>query len=250
MLRRPGRNGTIQTLRSPHHSCVAIALVLLGIPRAAAADPELSPAARKRFDQGLDSFKHGDYAGASAAFEAVYALDTSLPAVLYAWAQAERLGGRCPHATELYTKYRAAKITPSQDEAARDGIAQCDHASPPPPAPTPPPEPQAQPHPPASSWAVHFQAPADELVLGGVIALGVAAVLFSHGNDDATEAQAAPTLDAFHAGYDSARDVRIGGALAIIASGALIGTGIYLRVHHHEVQTTTDGRVVMIGARF
>jgi hypothetical protein len=218
------------------------AAALLALPRIAAAEPELSPAARKKFDEGLETFKRADYAAASAAFEAAYALDDSLPAVLYAWAQSERLGGRCPRAVELYTKFRGAKITPSQDDAARDAIAQCAQAEPPPQQPPP--------AAPATGWTLQLRTPDDELVGGGAILFTLSIVLYGHGGDAEHEEAAAPTPSL--ANYEASRAKRdhVLGGIGIGAGIAAAGLGVYLRVSHHDVQATTDGKVVMLGARF
>jgi hypothetical protein len=184
---------------------------------------------------------------ASAAFEAAYALDASQPAVLYAWAQSERLGGRCPHAVELYTKFRAAKISPAQDDAARDAIAQCAQADPQPPV-TPPPA--AAPAAPATGFTLQLRTPDDEITLGGAVLATLSIVLYGHGGDAVTEEAAARTASLMSYEANRAKRDHWLGGIGIAAGVAAVGVGIYLRVSHHDVEASTDGHVVSVGARF
>jgi hypothetical protein len=173
-------------------------------------------------------------------FEQVWAMDPSVPTVLYSWAQSERLGGRCAHAVELYTKYRGTKVTPSQDAAAKDGIAQCEKAD----ADA---REAAKPHP--KPWYAP-RLPDDAMIGGGILGIALGFYLFSRANAAAAEAPSATTLEEFHDAAGRASHDHLGGVFAIVGGAALIGGGVYLHWHHHEVQAMTDGHSVAIGARF
>jgi hypothetical protein len=116
-----------------------IAALLLVAPRAAADEPD----ARQLFDRGAARAAGRDYDGAAADFEASFAQDGRKEA-LFAWAQAERLGGHCTRAIELYRRFLAnGGITANQREAADLNIRRCQREgdtpapAPPPPSPLP-----------------------------------------------------------------------------------------------------------------
>jgi hypothetical protein len=146
--------------------------------------------AHRLFTRGLAEHRAGSFGAAASAFKRAFEL-TPRPDYLYAWAQAERLGGNCAVAVPLYQRLLALHLPASRREAAERGISLCQLAAPPPipapapvarPAPVEPPAPVAAPKPAAvlPGAAVRHPAPgrawyADPWA-GGLLALGVASV--------------------------------------------------------------------------
>jgi hypothetical protein len=111
--------------------------LLAVLPVAAAADPPArrhltNPAADVHLQAGLDAFDTKAYDLASKELDAANALEP-MPFLLYTQAQAERLGGHCSRALELYRKYLAADISQEAIELARLNIKLCEQALPTPP---------------------------------------------------------------------------------------------------------------------
>lgn len=89
--------------------CWAVA-VSLSLPSGAAwAEPSNrfgleNPAAVKRAEAATEAAQADDYETAIRELKAAYAIE-SKPILLYAWAQAERLGGHCNRAIKLYEDF-------------------------------------------------------------------------------------------------------------------------------------------------
>jgi tetratricopeptide (TPR) repeat protein len=66
--------------------------------------PKVSPEAEQHLESGKAAYAAADYATASREFEAAYEIDPN-PSLLYAWAQALRLNGRCADAVPIYRRY-------------------------------------------------------------------------------------------------------------------------------------------------
>jgi hypothetical protein len=106
-------------------------------PPAATARPASEPTEAERlFQQGVELAGKRAWAEAAAAFERSYAM-AARPEALFAWAQAERLGGRCEQAVPLYQRFLALGPRPEHAQAAEIGLRRCAAApvQPPPPAP-------------------------------------------------------------------------------------------------------------------
>lgn len=84
----------------------------------------LDPEAKEHFDTGITSYKAKEYAAAIRELRTAYALDPQ-PVILFAWAQAERLYGRCSRAEKLYKRFLKTRPSGQQTEAARQGIDRC-----------------------------------------------------------------------------------------------------------------------------
>ena len=106
-------------------------------------------------EAGVKAFAEGRYDDAARILERVYAVEPD-PALLFAWAQAERYAGRCDVAVPLYRAYLLEEEPPADVRAlAREAIEACgedpDHAEEPEPEPepevVPEPEPEPDPHP-------------------------------------------------------------------------------------------------------
>jgi hypothetical protein len=219
-----------------------IVVAALALRATARGEPPPSPEAQARIDAGVSAFNAKDYTTASTEFEAAYAL-APLPKVLFAWAQARRLGGHCEEAIPLYRRYLATKPTDEQIEAATTGMLLCERASPPPPEPTPvvtvppPPSPPVAVREHRAPW--YRDTAGGVLVASGVISLAAGAtflVLASHSED---AANAEPLRSDFLAGLDEATlRRRIGWAGIGVGSGLLLG-GI-ARYLFHDGSTTID----------
>lgn len=224
--------------------------LLLAVPGTVVAEePSKNPRATARFEAGLDAYAHEDYAGASREFEAAYKLDP-VPALLWSWAQSERLGGRCNRALDLYKKYLYADITKKQVEATRDMIAKCQRAESEQPKEEPPP---SEPVDTTRRW---YKDPlAGGLTAGGVagISVGVAFLVLAGRSDDRAHEQ--PFLDDFKSGLDEATSRRRIGLVSLGIGAALAATGIVIYVRDKKAQeramvVSTDGQSVFVGARF
>jgi hypothetical protein len=229
---------------------LVVTLLLLGPGLANADEPSENAQANARFHAGLDAYQQEDYATASDEFEAAYKLDP-VPALLWSWAQAERLGGHCARALGLYKKYLYADITKTQSEATRDMIARCERVEKARPKKAPPPakEPVDAPR----RW---YKDPvAGGLTAGGALGIGVGIgflVAAGHSEDRAHEQ---PFLDDFKSGLDEATSRRRIGLVSLGVGAALAATGIVLYMREKKAQdravvVSTDGHSVFVGARF
>jgi hypothetical protein len=111
-------------------------------PAPAPPAPEVPPeapapeAAERDFADGVDAAARKDWAAASTAFERSFELG-GRPDALFAWAQAERLGGRCERAVPLYRRFLALGPRPEHAQAADIGLRRCAAVPPGPPPPPP-----------------------------------------------------------------------------------------------------------------
>jgi hypothetical protein len=83
------------------------------------------PAARAHFEDAQERFESRDYTGAAAALDAAYAIEPAAD-LLYPWAQAERLGGNCQRAIELYRRFLAAEPPAEHARLAEQNISTCE----------------------------------------------------------------------------------------------------------------------------
>lgn len=210
------------------------------------APAELDPEAKEHFERGLAGYNEKAYATAVKEFRVAYALDPQ-PDILFAWAQAERLYGRCSRATKLYQRFLKSRPSQQQAEAARIGVDRCkdqpdtavgdpeDHepaekvaeTAPEPvvedePPPPPPPPPKRK-----------VDGVGIGLLGGGVVLAGVGAGLLGAGQGKANNAaDSAPTYDAYADEAAAVRRLRITGGVLAGIGGALIVGGIVKLVLH------------------
>lgn len=223
---------------------LVLALVLTA-GAAHAGDGALDPKAKAHLDRGLELYAQKDYAAAIAELEKGYAIDPK-PELLYARAQAERLGGLCERAIEHYEAFLATKPEPEREAAARANLAKCKDelgAQAPAPGPVPAPAPRPAPAPapvvapaPALAPAAPPKVPprvepspwytdvfGDVLLGTGIVAAGVGGffVLSSYGNQAAAEdAGTAPGSDDY-----SQHQSRIERAERQRTTGVIVGAG-------------------------
>jgi hypothetical protein len=166
--------------------------------RADEPEPALHPTAAERLERAKALFEHRAYGAAAAELSRAYSVDPR-PALLYPWAQAERLDGNCERAIELYDAFLASGPPPRERKAAVENRALCVRAT----GDRPPAQDQREPGPPAPS-------PATPAPLSGSVA----------------PIQPPPTD-----GKDPPRDERGIGALTIgltVASAVGLGAGVFL----------------------
>ncbi len=230
---------------------------------AGAIDPE----AKEHLERGLAGYTAKDYAGAIKDLRLAYALDPR-PEILFAWAQAERLYGRCSQASKLYDRFLKSKPSAQQAAAARTGIERCEGQPDTTPAdpedveqPAPQPA-QEQPEQPAAAAAPPPPRPRVDAVGLGLLGVGVAlgAVgggLLGAGERKAKQLGDVATYDEYADGSGPVRTLRIaGGVLAGIGGALIVGGIVKLLVHRRhnrrDVAFWTDprGAGVLVRLRF
>ena len=234
---------------------------------AGAIDPE----AKEHLERGLAGYTAKDYAGAIKDLRLAYALDPR-PEILFAWAQAERLYGRCSQASKLYDRFLKSKPSAQQAAAARTGIERCEGQPDTTPAdpedveqPAPQPA-QEQPEQPAAAAAAPPPPPPTRprvdavgiSLLGVGVALGaVGGGLLGAGESKAKELGDVATYDEYADGSGPVRTLRIaGGVLAGIGGALIVGGIVKLLVHRRhdrrDVAFWTDprGAGVLVRLRF
>jgi tetratricopeptide (TPR) repeat protein len=231
---------------------------------AGAIDPE----AKQHLERGLAGYTAKDYAGAIKDLRLAYALDPR-PEILFAWAQAERLYGRCSQASKLYDRFLKSKPSAQQAAAARTGIERCEgqpDTTPgdPEDVEQPAPQPaQEQPEQPAAAAAPPPPPrPRVDAVGLGLLGVGVAlgAVgggLLGAGERKAKQLGDVATYDEYADGSGPVRTLRIaGGVLAGVGGALIVGGLVKLLVHRRhdrrDVAFWTDprGAGVLVRLRF
>jgi tetratricopeptide (TPR) repeat protein len=93
---------------------------------AAAAEPDgFDPSsAEASFSAGLEHYREGRHAEASADFARAYRREPD-PRYLYSWAQAERKTGNCAVAVQLYRRYLEHDLPTENVDAARTNMLRC-----------------------------------------------------------------------------------------------------------------------------
>jgi hypothetical protein len=231
--------------------------VLVAASTARADDLDLNAAARRHYDAATAAYNAKDFATAARELEAAYHDDPN-PKLLYAWATAERVGGHCDKAIELYRKYLYTDLTPTQADDARKKIAQCEqtlpkpvkHEPPPPPPSPPPPPPEA----PRRDYRWYADPTADALTAAGVIGTIVGVAFVVQSSNTAATAGMAPDLPTYYSRLDNATTQRRIGLTALGVGVAAGAAGVYFYIRHgreHRAAIVrSDGRSISIGVRF
>jgi tetratricopeptide (TPR) repeat protein len=224
-------------------TALIVALIVMLLPQIARSQPdEPSPRAEKIEKEAIELYGRGEYAEAAKAFEAAYAL-AQRPALIYAWAQAERFAGQCDKALDLYDRFLATGPNENDTNAARYAREICarklgrdgPQADPPDPSQGDPSDdagaqsaaPSLRPEPPRAvdeprpwyrdGWGY-------ALAGIGLASLATAPIAFRVADDHLDEARAADRHDEFERGIDSHRRWRqIGTTTAIVGGVALAG---------------------------
>jgi tetratricopeptide (TPR) repeat protein len=262
---------------------ILLVIAVLAFAAAPAGADPLKPEAQKRLDAGLALFQKGEYAKAIVEFKAAYDLDPA-PKILFARAQAERLGGDCDTAIDLYEKYLTMSPTENQTAAAREAMKLCDgkthpkqttqtppahdDVTAPPPAEIhtePPPSVAPEIPPPAispSSTQVEPPRPwyrrhpiGAALSAVGAISIGVGAGYLISANAAKHRAEDEMNRDDFIAALDRANTRRKTGLGFVVIGGALVTAGLLEIALHHtgdrkDVVAGTDGSTIYVRAAF
>ncbi len=234
-------------------------------------DAAIDPEAGERFKRGLAGYTDKAYADAIKDFRLAYALDPR-PEILFAWAQAERLYGRCSQATKLYARFLKSKPSEQQAEAARTGIERCkdqpdttpgdpedieEPADKPVEAPAPEPEPEPVPLPPPPPPRPRFDAVGISLLGVGVALGATGGAMLGVGEHWARQIGDIATYEAHADSHGQIRALRsAGGALAGVG-GALVVSGIVKLIMHSRKSrqdvafwTAPQGAGVIVRLRF
>ena len=213
--------------------------LILSAVMALAPTRAMDPEAKERLERGLAGYKAKEYASAIKDFRVAYALDPRSE-ILFAWAQAERMYGRCSQATKLYQRFLDSKPSKQQGEAARQGLERCkgqpdttpldpedepEAAPEPEPEVAPEPEPEPEPEPPPPPPKRKVDGVGIGLLAAGVAVAATGAGLLGVAQGKASDlAEGAPGYDEFADGAGQVRNLRIaGGVLAGVGSALLIG---------------------------
>ncbi|HSJ99904.1 MAG TPA: tetratricopeptide repeat protein [Kofleriaceae bacterium] len=247
-----------------------IATILVATGSVARADepPDPRPAAKPFIDAGVAAYEAGDYETAIRELEAAHRIDPQ-PAILYAWAQALRLSGRCAEAIAVYQRYLATDPNAAQTTAAQHGISLCERTRPAEPAPdtappatppaTPPAAARSEPAPdPAIAPSQRRRWYADPLggalVIGGAASLGVGVGLLVRSSQNRDAARDAMYREDFVELLDTATLQRRLGAASLGVGAALVAAGAVRYVTRRDrpgaVAVGVAGRALVILGRF
>ncbi len=223
----------------------ALSLALVAATPVASAAPG-EPTAKERVARGLEFYQAGNYDEAIAEFERAYAASNSA-AILFPWAQAERLRGNCRQAVDLYQRFIDSKPPTKQVEAATRNRKECEErlqstdavaativpgeagdVSAPEPEPEPVQEPEPEPEPPPPPPPPRWRTDAAGWTLLGVgaaatIAGGAVLGLAQRSEADAADA---PTYGDFADLKESAATQRIAGGVVLGVGAALLLAGV------------------------
>jgi len=210
---------------------------------------------KELYERGVAAYQRHDYEAAVQAFHDAYEVDPR-PEILFAWAQAERLGGDCAHAVIHYRKFLDGHPPAVQAKAAQAPLERCERvlATAPPAAPAPEaavepaPAPPAvvltekPPPPPKPSRHFYEDGLGDVLVGAGIAAAAAGGVLLATAGspDDAR------TYDDFQMRRDTALSHQRWGLVAIGAGAALFVGG----VTHWLIWSHGDETGVAVAGRF
>ncbi|MBA3550075.1 MAG: hypothetical protein H0T76_26650 [Nannocystis sp.] len=234
-----------------------------------APGPAMDPEAKQRFERGLAGYASKAYADAVKDFRIAYALDPR-PEILFAWAQAERMYGRCSQASKLYTRFLKSKPSDQQAQAALTGIERCkdqpdttpgdpeDIEEPKPVEEKPPePEPEPEPEPPPPPPRPRIDPIGISLLSVGVALGAVGGGLLGVGENKARQLGGVTSYEAYADGNDQIRSLRIAGGVLAGVGGALIVGGIVKLIMHGRKSrqgvafwTTPEGAGAIVRLRF
>lgn len=85
--------------------------------------------AQARFEDGVRHAQARRFDDAAEAFSQSFALGANR-AALFAWAQSQRLAGRCEEAVPLYERFVAVSEQPEETQAAKIGLRRCEESQP------------------------------------------------------------------------------------------------------------------------
>lgn len=213
--------------KTPHLARAVMALILAA-PLSALAGPQEKEKAQEHVARAMEAHGKSDFTTALLELEAAYALDP-LPDLLYAIGQVYVQLNRCPEAIEYYEKFLATKPAKQAAADTKQAIQTCQAKEPPPP---PPPDPEPQPPPPPPPVVLSTAKPwykdpiGDALVIGGVAAGVVGAIMYTGARSDLDKAETAMNIQEYDDLVDGAKSKRMYSVILAGGSVVLIGAGI------------------------
>lgn len=203
----------------------AVVTLIALVPAIARAD--LKPAAKAKLDAGLSHYQAAQYESAIVELEAAYEIDPD-PGLLFTWAQAERLAGKCGDAVPRYRKFIATKPSDEAIALAENGISLCEATGSGGGCQTERPLP----------W---YKNPVGGAVVAGVVGIGVGIGFFVAASGNRDRADGAMTSGEFESHLDTATTQRrIGSVLTVVGAG-LIGGGIWWHYHSKKSRGAVVG---------
>jgi hypothetical protein len=184
----------------------------------------MRPEAQALYDRGLARFQAHDFAGATADFEAGYAIEPR-PEFLFAEGQAKRLGGDCKAAVGLYQRFLDSGPPAVQVNATHIALGRCAQLLAEHPdvvVVTPPPKPLPPPPPPRwwlDPWAIGASA-------AGVVGLGLGVGFLIGSSAALTDANHATTIDDYNRAWATAGSRQEVAVVAFAAGAALTTAGV------------------------
>lgn len=225
-----------------------LAAAHLSVVGIAAAQPQKpAPPTSDAYKQAIEAYKAGRYDEAVDLLEKAYKLEPK-PEVLFALAQAERLGGQCDKAIVHYRQLLTQTTELATAKAVQNNLVLCPGGEPPPPKPEP--EPKSTPKPEPAPRIDIAQAPtktvivrktdplAVTLLAGGALSGGFAVGMLLRSSSTRSDAATARTLDDANALHDRADRDRL---MSIVAGGigaVAIGFAVFRLARGGESSTT------------
>lgn len=188
-------------------------------------------------EAGVKAFAEGRYEDAARILERAYASEPD-PALLFAWAQAERYAGRCDVAVPLYREYLKEEppadvraltreaIVACGEDPDRTGVPEPEAAPEPEPEVAPEPEPEVPPDEPARAHPAARDAWGHALTWSGVAVAGVGAGLLGAAHQRRGEAERAGDEQAYRNALQGAPVMSRAGIGLLAGGGALLVAGV------------------------
>jgi hypothetical protein len=244
-------------------SKLAILAAQLIVAAAGAREAAADATARGLFKQGIDEYKAQKYDASAATLKHAYELDPK-PDVLFALAQAERLGGHCPEATAHYKKLLASITDLATAKLVQTNLALCPQpdVEKPPTEPVKRPEPPPPPPPPPIIKTVvrevrHTDVLATMLATGGMLGLGAGGGLYLASRNSQDAADHAGTLGDHERFADRTEKERIASFVAGGAGVVMLGIAVVRWARGGEptstevtVAPTANGPMMVVSSRW
>lgn len=186
-------------------------------------------------EAGVKAFADGRYEDAARILERAYAVEPD-PALLFAWAQAERYAGHCDVAVPLYREYLKDEPPADVQGLAREAIVACgedpDRAAEPELEPEPEPElepepdPEPRPEAPTRARPAARDAWGHALTWSGVAVVGVGAGLLGEAHHRRAEGERAGDEQAYRDALQGAPVLSRTGIAVLAGGGALVAAGV------------------------
>lgn len=222
-----------------------LAAAQLSVVGIAAAQPRKEPPPSDVFKQAIEAYKAGRYDEAADLLDKAYKLEPK-PEILFALAQAERLGGHCDKAIVHYKQLLAQTTEIATAKAVQNNLVLCPGTEPPKPEPKAEPKPEPKQEPridvvPGNTKTVVVRESdplAVGLFAGGALSGGFAIGMLLRSSSTRDDAATARTLDDANKLHDRAGRDRL---IAIVAGGVgavAIGFAVFRLASGGKQETT------------